>query len=130
MAVRTIVVLGDEDIRSQVRATLKGERDVEIVGELCALQPHHVGYIEDLAPEIVILDCSSRTINPLLAVGELARSSAKPRVIAVLADGGALDFRAIARMSAASIVTTPKALLDAVSLPRPNAPTPVHGVAA
>jgi DNA-binding NarL/FixJ family response regulator len=130
MAARTIVVLGDQDIRSQVRATLKGERDVAIVGELCSLQARHVGYIEDLAPELVILDCSSRTINPLAAVADLAKTRLNPQVIAVLADGGAVDFRTVGRMGAASIVTSPNALRQAVGLPRPNAPTPIRGVAA
>ena len=130
MAARTIVILGDEDIRSQVRATLKGERGVEIVGEFCALQPRHLGYIADIAPEMVILDCSSRTINPLLAVAELSKSAANPQVIAILADGGVVDFRAVARMGAAAIVTSPMALRNAVASPGPDAPAPMHGVAA
>jgi DNA-binding NarL/FixJ family response regulator len=130
MAARTIVVLGDEDIRSQVRATLKGERDVAIVGELCALQPRHIGYIEDLAPELVILDCSSLTINPLTAVANLANTRVNPRVIAVLAEGGVINFGAVARMGAASIVTSPSALRDAIGASRPTAPAPMHGVAA
>ncbi len=130
MAARTIVVLGDEDIRSQVRATLKGERDIAIVGELCALQPRHIGYIEDLAPELVILDCASRTINPLTAVADLAKTRVNPRVIAVLAEGGVINFGAVARMGAASIVTSPNALRKAVGTPRPNAPASMHGVAA
>jgi len=131
MAARTIVVLGDEDIRSQVRATLKGEREVAIIGEFCALQPRHVGFIDDLAPDMVILDCSSRTINPLLATADLARIGAHPEVIAILADGGGVDFRAIARMGAASIANSPRALRDAIGLTRlPIVPSQAHGVAA
>ena len=94
------------------------------------MQPRHVGYIEDLAPQLVILDCSSRTINPLTAVADLARTTANPQVIAVLAEGGVTDFRAVARMGAAAIVTSTTALRDAVGLPRPTAPAPLHGVAA
>lgn len=127
MAVRTIVVLGDDDIRSQVRTALKGERGVQIVAEFCALQPRHVGYIDEMGPDVVILDCSSRTINPLLAMSELARTTSRPQVIAVLADGGG-DVRAMARIGAASLVNTPSGLRRAVLGAR--AATPVHGVAA
>ncbi len=131
MAARTIVVLGDEDIRSQVRATLKGEREVAIVGEFCTLQPRHVGFIDDLAPDMVILDCSSRTINPLLAMADLASIGTIPQVIAILADGGGVDFRAVARMGVASIVNSPQALRDAVGLTRVTSPpAPRHRVAA
>ena len=130
MAARTIVVLGDEDIRLQVRAALKGELDVTIIGEFCALQPRHVGFINDLAPHMVILDCASRAINPLLAMADLNKIGVKPQVIAILADGGGVDFRAIARLGADSIVNSPKALRDAVGLTRTSAPAPRHGVAA
>lgn len=128
MNVRTIVLLGDDDIRSQVRASLKGERNVDIVAEYCALQPRHLGGIDEMNPDLVILDCSSRTINPLLAMSDLAKTASRPQVVAVLAEGGVVDFKAIARLNPASFVNSPAGLRRAV-LEAPM-PAPMHGVAA
>lgn len=130
MANRTVVVLGDDDIRSQVRATLKGEQNVDIVAEFSALQPRHIGYINEMAPDIVILDCSSRTINPLLAMAELARTEARPKVVAVLADDGVVDVRAISRLNPSSFVYSPNGLRNVVHGRLSASSIPVHGVAA
>lgn len=128
MNVRTVVLLGDDDIRSQVRASLKGERNVDIVAEFCALPPRHLGSIDEMSPDLVILDCSSRTINPLLAMNELAKTASRPHVVAVLAEGGIVDFKAVSRLNPASFVNSPaglrRAVLDALL------PAPAHGVAA
>jgi len=128
MNVRTVVLLGDDDIRSQVRASLKSERNVDIVAEFCALQPRHLGSIDEMNPDLVILDCSSRRINPLLAMSDLAKTASRPQVVAVLAEGGIVDFKAIARLNPASFVNSPAGLRRAV-LAAPL-PAPVHGVAA
>jgi DNA-binding NarL/FixJ family response regulator len=117
--------LGDDDIRAQIREALQGTSGIDIVGELCAFHPRHADHIADMQPDVAILDCASRSINPLVAIAELRQLAAPPSVIALLEEGGPVDFRAASRLGADAIVTTTRGLIDAV-LP----PTQVERAAA
>src|SRR5262245_6942654 len=125
-----MMIVGDADIRAQVREALRGEPGVTVIGELSALQPRHVDFMAELRPEIVVLDGTSRTINPLAVVAELRALAAPPRVIMVLADGGSVDYRAASRLGAEAIVTTLEALRTAVLAPRSPDLQPERGIAA
>jgi DNA-binding NarL/FixJ family response regulator len=125
-----MMIVGDADIRSQVRAALRGESGVSVIGELAAMQPRHVGFMAELQPEIVILDGTSRTINPLVAVAELRSLATPPRIIVVLPAGGSVDFRAASRLGAEAIVTTQQALRTAVLAPIHPDLHPERGLAA
>lgn len=127
---RTMVIVGDADIRAQVREALRGEPGITVIGELCAMQPRHVGFVAELKPEIVVLDGTSRTINPLVTVAELRTLASPPRVILVLPAGGTVEFRAASRLGAEAIVTTSQALRTAVLAPFHPDRRPEPGLAA
>jgi DNA-binding NarL/FixJ family response regulator len=97
---------------------LQSERGIDIAGELCAFQPRHIDFIAAVRPDVVVLDCASRSINPLVAIAELRNLASAPRVIALLEDGGLIDFRTASRLGADAIVTASQALIDAI-LPPP-----------
>ncbi len=127
---RTMMIVGDSDVRAQVREALRGEPGVTVVGELCAMQPRHVGFLAEIRPEIVVLDGTSRTINLLVAVAELRMLASPTRVIVVLPAGGAVDFRTASRLGAEAIVSTPQALRTAVLAPVHPDLQPEPGIAA
>lgn len=127
---RTMVIVGDTDIRSQVREALQGEPGIIVIGELSAMQPRHLGFVAELHPEIVVLDGASRTINPLVTVAELRTLATPPRIIVVLPTGGSVDFRAASRLGAEAIVTTPQALRTAILAPIHPDLRPERGIAA
>ena len=113
---RTVVILGDDDVRTQVREALRLEQHIDIIGELCALQPRHVDYLSIVQPDVVVVDGASRSINPLIVIAELRALVSPPRVVMVLA-GGLVDFRAASRPGVEAIVTTREALRLAVLAP-------------
>src|SRR5262245_41291432 len=125
-----MIIVGDADIRAQVRDALRGEPGINVIGELSAVQTRHVRIMAELRPEIVVLDGTSRTINPLVVVAELRTLASPPRVIVVLAEGGSVDFRAAWRLGAEAIVTTSQALRTAVLAPIPSGLQPERGIAA
>ena len=109
-----VVILGEEDTRWQIRETLKGNSEVDIIGELCAFHPRHVDFLAAERPEFVVVDGAARSINLLLVIAELRALPVPPKVIVVLDAVGPIDYRAVSRLGIDAIVTTRQALRAAL----------------
>lgn len=109
----TVLLLGDADIRLQARHALAGMRGIEIVGELAAFEPRHLRFIEEFAPETVVLDFGSAGVNALHVLMNLLSSRVRPRVIAVNTDGFE-DADQLLDFGAACVATTHEELRAAM----------------
>src|SRR5690349_3623456 len=109
----TAMLIGDADIRMQSRDALQPLREVEILGELTAFEERHARFVDELAPEIVVLDLAATGLNPLRVFDRIDQMTTKPRVIAV-APNGIVNKNLAHELGAASVVATDEALRQAV----------------
>lgn len=94
----SVALIGDGYRRSYVRQLLDGR--VRVDAELVSDRRAHM--LAEVGPAVVVLDCASEGVNPLLALPRLAGIEGSPRVVA-LTDGSvahALDPRALAPLGA------------------------------
>jgi two-component system LytT family response regulator len=83
MKIRTLVVDDEPLARERIRRMLRGEPDVEIVGE-CGNGANAVSLIEELAPDLVFLDIQMPEKNGFEVLQEIA-AGRMPSVIFVTA---------------------------------------------
>lgn len=84
-AATTVALIGEGHRRAYVRRLL-GDR-VGVGAELASDRRAHM--LAEIGPGVVVLDCASEGINPLLALPKLAELGGSPRVVA-LTDGSVL----------------------------------------
>lgn len=113
----TTVLIGDMDIRTQVREVLAGMPEIAIAGELSALEDRHLPYLAELKPAAIVLDGAATGLDPVATLARLGRLPSRPRVIAVLA-GGALTPALAAALGTAAAVETDVELRSALQRER------------
>lgn len=107
------MLIGDAEMRGQTREALRALRDIEILGELTAFEGRHARFVNELAPNVVVLDLTAKGLNPFRVVTSLDNMTAQPRVIGVAPDGFAT--RQLARqLGADAVVTTGEGLRQAI----------------
>ncbi len=112
MHTTSIVLIGGDDRRHQLKRLLRGRRDLHISGEIGEAQALHL--IERLPADIILLDCAAYDINALTVLPWLKSLPNKARVIAVGANGTATERRLLTELGAAAYATleTPQTIFD------------------
>ncbi|MBP7689575.1 MAG: response regulator transcription factor [Thermoflexales bacterium] len=112
MQTTSIVLIGGDDRRHQLKRLLRQRRDLHISGEIGEAQALHL--IERLPADIIVLDCAAYDINALTVLPWLKSLPNKARVIALGANGTATERRLLNELGAAAYATleTPQTLFD------------------
>lgn len=82
----SVALIGEGYRRSYVKRLLGGR--VEITAELASDRRAHL--LAELSPSVVVFDCASGGVNPLLSLPRLSKLGGSPRVVA-LTDGAIAD---------------------------------------
>ncbi len=112
MQTTSIVLIGGDDRRHQLKRLLRQRRDLHISGEIGEAQALHL--IERLPADIIVLDCATYDINALTVLPWLKSLPNKSRVIALGANGTATERRLLTELGAAAYATleTPQTIFD------------------
>lgn len=113
-AVATMVLIGDGYRRSYVKRLLGGR--AVVVAELASDRRAHL--LAEIRPDVIVLDCASGGINPLLTLPRLSELEGSPRVVA-LTDGSVspgLDADSLLSLGAdvTADIGDPRAVAEAV----------------
>lgn len=111
----TVALIGEGYRRSYVKDLLGGR--VEISAELASGRRAHL--LAEIRPDVIVLDCASGDMNPLLALPQLSGLEGSPRVVA-LTDGSfssGLDADALISLGADATadIRDPRAIAEAVA---------------
>lgn len=114
VAATTVALIGEGYRRAYVQHLL-GDR-AKVGAELASCKRAYM--LAEIGPEVVVLDCASEGINPLLALPKLADLGGTPRIVA-LTDGSVshgLDEDALASLGADACadIRDPQAVIEAV----------------
>lgn len=114
VAATTVALIGEGYRRAYVQYLLGDRAKVE--AELVTDRRTHM--LAELGPEVVVLDCASEGINPLLALSKLANLGGSPRIV-VLTDGSVshgLDEDALVSLGAYATadIRDPQGVIEAV----------------
>ena len=112
MHTTSIVLIGGDERRHQLKRLLRQRRDMRIAGEIGEAQALHL--VERLAADIILLDCAAYDINALTVLPWLKSLSIKARVIALGANGTPTERRLLTELGAAAYATleTPETIFD------------------
>jgi len=112
MHTTSIVLIGGDDRRHQLKRLLRQRRDLHISGEIGEAQALHL--VERLAADIILLDCAAYDINALTVLPWLKSLPIKSRVIALGANGTPTERRLLNELGAAAYATleTPETIFD------------------
>ena len=114
VAVTTVALIGEGYRRAYVQHLLGDRAKVE--AELVSDKRAHM--LAEMAPEVVVLDCASEGVNPLLALSKLTDLGGSPRIVA-LTDGSVshgLDADALTSLGADACadIRDPQGVIEAV----------------
>lgn len=128
-AVVTVVLIGEGYRRSYVKRLL--DNRARVAAELASDRRVHM--LAEVGPEVVVLDCASEGVNPLLALPRLSGLEGSPRVVA-LTDGSVshgLDADVLISLGADATadILDPRAFAEAV-LPTGTKPSRHRALAA
>ncbi|MBI5566301.1 MAG: response regulator transcription factor [Chloroflexi bacterium] len=112
MHTTSIILIGGDDRRHQLKRLLRQRRDLHISGEIGEAQALHL--VERLAAGIIVLDCATPGINALMVLPWLKSLPIKSRVIALGVIGTATERRLLCELGAAAYATleTPETIFD------------------
>ena len=112
MHTTSIVLIGGDERRHQLKRLLRGRRDLHICGEIGEAQALHL--VERLTADLILLDCAAYDINALTVLPWLKSLPNKPRVIVLGAIGTATERRLLIELGAAAYATleTPQTIFD------------------
>jgi DNA-binding NarL/FixJ family response regulator len=100
---RLLIVDDHESVRAGLRFLLSGEMDFEIVGEACSV-PTALRAIEELAPDIVLLDFGLGAENGDRVLDALATRPNPPRVVMLSMEDERVVGQELVRRGAAAYV--------------------------
>ena len=110
-----VVLIGEDYRRDYLKRLLAGR--IEVAAELAA--DWRVDLLPEVAPEVVILDCGSRGVNPLLTLPLLAVLEGCPRIVAlsdVCLAGAGKDVLADLGADAVAVLQDPSAVAGVLGL--------------
>ena len=112
MHITSIVLIGGDVRRHQLKRLLRQRRDLRIAGEISEAQALHLA--EKLAADVIVLDCAAYDINALIVLPWLKSLPIKSRVIALGANGTPTERRLLSELGAAAYATleTPETIFD------------------
>lgn len=129
MTTTSIVLIGGDDRRHQLKRLLRQRRDLRLAGEIGEAQALHLA--EKLAADLILLDCAAYDINALIVLPWLKSLPNKPRVITLGANGTPTERRLLTELGAAAYATleTPETIFDVLPA-APAETTSVTGLRA
>ena len=112
MHTTSIVLIGGDERRHQLKRLLRQRRDLRLAGEIGEAQALHL--VERLTADIILLDCAAYDINVLIVLPWLKSLPIKSRVIVLGAIGTATERRLLTELGAAANATleTPETIFD------------------
>ncbi len=128
-AATRVALIGEGYRRAHVRHLLGDRARVE--AELVSDKRAHM--LAEIGPEVVVLDCASEGVNPLLTLPKLADLDGSPRIVA-LTDGSVfqgLDADALISLGADATpdIRDPRGVSEAVLSTNTRPPTRRHSLA-
>lgn len=78
-----VMLLGDIDIREQARFALAEVERVEIVGELSGFADRHLRFVEEMIPDVVVVDGAAFDFDAHNALSKIRRSGAVRNLVVV-----------------------------------------------
>lgn len=108
-----VMLLGDIDIRDQARTALLSVRNIEIVGELAGFEHRHERFVEELAPDVIVIDGAAFDFDASATISILRESGRAECIVAVAEDDRTRMM--LFESGADAVVSTQEALRTAVA---------------
>lgn len=120
MPAKTVIIIAAPARRDTIKQLLLADRQFDLLGELTTATSLHL--IAQLGPDIVILDCATPAINPLVVLPELRANTPVPQIIALGANSTAAERSFLRALGAAAYATLdqPGSLAEALAALRPG----------
>lgn len=107
-----VMLLGDIDIRDQARQALAGIDRVKIVGELAGFEDRHMRFVEEMIPDVVVVDGAAFDFDAHTAISKIRRSGAVQHLVVVTP--ASWSRQEMIDYGADAVVTTQEELREAV----------------